>query len=148
MYCQGLTSRYFFTLMDANFWNMSLIKAQISYFWSQIVTNTILEMIESINFKLMYIYMHIQATFLNKKFERLRDSYRVFLAKLHQKMNFLKFFLHFLNWLEELIWKMVLFCLLRWNLQIVNKQLTWWKCHYWDVMPILIDFMCKDIRQA
>ena len=69
------------TIFDAceyGFWNMNLMKFQISYFWSQIVTNTILEMIESIIFKLMYIYMHIQATFLNKKFQRLRDSLGVF----------------------------------------------------------------------
>ena len=131
-----------------DFWNISITLSHITYFWSQIVTNSTFENNASNFFILMCNYMHIQATFLNKKFERLRDSYRVFLAKLHQKMNFLIFFLHFLNWLDELIWKMVLFCLLRWNLQIVNKQLTWWKCHYWDVMPILIDFMCKDTRRA
>jgi hypothetical protein len=72
------------TVFDAyeyDFWNMSLVWAQISYFWVQIVTNTILEMNESIIFKLVYNYMHIQATFLNKKFERLRDPLVVFFAK-------------------------------------------------------------------
>ena len=38
--------------------------------------------------KLMPNHMHNQATFLNKKIERLRDSKRVFLAEFLQKMNF------------------------------------------------------------
>ena len=88
---------------------MSLIWAQISYFWLQIVTNTILEMNESIIFKLVYNYMHIQATFLNKKFERLRAFLDVFLAKFFQKTNFFQKFLHFWNRLDELVGKMVLF---------------------------------------
>ena len=53
--------------------------------------------------------IRIQANFLNKKIERLRDSVEVFLAEFLQKMNFFQIFLHFWNQLDELIWKTVLF---------------------------------------
>ena len=57
----------------------------------------------------MHNHMHIQPIFLNKKFERLRDSVKVFLTEFLQKTNFFPMFLHFWNQLDELIWKMVLF---------------------------------------
>ena len=60
------------------FLDMCLIRAQISNLLGQIVPNTILEVNESIFFKLMYNYVHILATFLNKKFDRLRDPFVVF----------------------------------------------------------------------
>ena len=60
------------------FLDMCLIRAQISNLLGQIVLNTNLEMNKSIIFILMYNYMHILATFLNKKFERLRDPFVVF----------------------------------------------------------------------
>ena len=61
-----------------DFWNISITLAHITYFWSQIVTNSTFENNASNFFKLMCNYMHIQATFLNKKIERLRDSLGVF----------------------------------------------------------------------
>ena len=54
-------------------------------------------------FKLENNHIHIHATFLNKKVERLRDSRGVFLAEFYQKMNFFRKFLHFPNQLNELI---------------------------------------------
>ena len=69
------------TIFDAyvyDFWKMILIRGQITYCWSQIVTNSTFENNESNGFKLLCYYMHIQATFFNKKIERLRDSLGVF----------------------------------------------------------------------
>ena len=57
---------------------MILVRGQTTYFQSQIVTNSTFEINTSNVFKLMCDYMHIKATFLNKKFERLRDSLEVF----------------------------------------------------------------------
>ena len=67
-----------FDSCEYDFWKMILIRGQITYCWSQIVTNSTFENNESNGFKLLCNYMHIQATFFNKKIERLRDSLGVF----------------------------------------------------------------------
>ena len=70
---------------------------------------TVFKMNRTIFLKLKHSYTYTQATILNKKLERLRDSYSVFWAKFVQKINFFQIFLHFQNQLDELIGKMVLF---------------------------------------
>ena len=72
----------------------------------------------------MYNHIHMQATLYNKKFERLSDFLKVYFTKFLQKIIIFQIFLHILNRLDELIWKMVLFFVLSWIVQIVNKQLT------------------------